>query len=50
MILKEFLIWDFWVQNVGPGWVKNDKNGFFHTSHLSVNLVLLKNKVLNSQS
>ena len=47
MMFKEFLIWAFWVQNVGPGWVKNGKKGFFHTSDLSVNLVLPKNKVLN---
>ena len=50
MLLKEFLIWTFWSQNVGPGWVKNDNKGFFHTSHLSANSMLHKNKVLNIHS
>ena len=25
MLLKKILIWVFWSQNVGPGWVKNGK-------------------------
>ena len=50
MLLKELNIWAFWVQNVGPGWVKNGKKGCFHTSHLTINPVSPKNKVLNSHS
>ena len=29
MLFKELLIWAFWGQNVGPGWVKNGKKKFF---------------------
>ena len=50
MLFKNFLIWAFWGQNVGPGWVKNGKKGCFHTSHLTTNPVFPKNKVINSQS
>ena len=50
MMFKEFLIWAFYGQNVGPGWLKIGKKGFFHTSHLSANPVLPKNKILNSRS
>ena len=50
MLLKELNIWAFWIQNVGPGWVKNGKKGCFHTSHLTINPVSPKNKVLNSHS
>ena len=50
MLFKEFLIWALWVQNMGPGWVKNDKKGCFHTSHLTTNPVFPKNKVLSSHS
>ena len=50
MLFKIFLIWVFRGQNVGPGWVKNGKKGFFHTSHLSANPVLPKNEVLNNHS
>ena len=46
MLFKEFFIWAFWGQNLGPGWVKNGKKIFFHTSHLSTNPVLPKNEVL----
>ena len=49
MLFKEFLIWVFWGQNVGPGWVKNGKKGFFYTSYLSANSVLSKTEVLNKQ-
>ena len=48
--LKEFLIYAFLGQNVGPVWVKNDKKGYFHTSHFTPNPVFPKNKVLNSLS
>ena len=40
-------------QNVGPGWVKNDKNGkkdCFYTSHFTHNPVVPKNKILKSYS
>ena len=50
MLFKEFLIWAFWGQNVGPGWVKNGKKRCFHTSHLTSNPVFPKNKVLNCHS
>ena len=50
MLFKELLIWAFWGQYVGPGSVKNGRKGVFHTSHLSTNPVLPKNKVLNSNS
>ena len=50
MLLNEFLIWTWWDQNVGPGWVKNRKNGGFHTSHLPINPVFPKTKVCNSHS
>ena len=30
MLFNKFLIWIFWGQNVGPGWVKNGKKGSFH--------------------
>ena len=40
----------FWDQNVGPGWVKNDKNVYFHTSHLTPNSVFPKEEVLKSHS
>ena len=50
MLLNEFLIWAFWGKNVGPGWVKNSKKGFLHTSHLTTNPVLPKIEVLNSHS
>ena len=43
MLFKEFLIWAFWDQNVGPGWVKHGKKVVFHTSHVSANPVLPKN-------
>ena len=35
-------------QNVGRGWVKNDKNGYFHTSHHTPNSVFPKKEVLKS--
>ena len=50
MLFKEFLVWVFLTQNVGPGWVKNGKKGCFHISHLTTNTVFPKNKVLNSHS
>ena len=50
MLFKKFLIWAFQGQNVGAGWVKNDKKGFLHTSHLSANPVLPKNEALNNHS
>ena len=50
MLFKEFLISSFWGQNVGPGCVKNGKKGFFHTSHLCANPVLLRNELLSSHS
>ena len=50
MLLKEFLIWAFWGPDVGPGWVKNGKKGYFHISYLTINPVFPKNKVLNSHS
>ena len=37
-------------QNVGPGWVKNDKKGYFRTSPLTVNPVFTKKEVLKSNS
>ena len=39
-----------WDQNVGPGWVKNGKKGYIHTSHLTPNPVFLKKEVLKSHS
>ena len=46
-LLKELFIWDFRDQNVGPGLVKNGKNGCFHTSHLiTTNPVFPKTKFL----
>ena len=50
MQFKEFFTWALWDQNVGPGWVKNDKKGYFHTSHLTTNPFFPKNKILNSHS
>ena len=50
MLFKEFLIWAFSGQNVGPSWLKNSKKGCFHASHLSANPVLPKNEVLKSHS
>ena len=50
MLFKEFLIRALSGQTVGPGWVKNGKKDFFHTSHLTANPVFPKNKVLNSHS
>ena len=35
-------------QNVGPGSVKNDKKGYFHTSHFTCNPVVPKKEVLKS--
>ena len=29
MLFKEFLAYAFWDQNVGPGWIKNDKKMLF---------------------
>ena len=40
----------FWGQNVGPGWDKNDKNGYFQTNHLTPNSVFPKKEVLKSHS
>ena len=48
MLFKEFPIRAFWGQNVGPGWVKNDKKGY--NIQVTPNLVLPKNKVPNSHS
>ena len=48
--LKNSIFGPFWGQNVGPGWVKNDKNGYFHTSHLTPNSVFPKKEVLKSHS
>ena len=39
---KNFIFGPFWGQNVGPGWVKNDSKGYFHTSHLTHNSEVLK--------
>ena len=50
MLLKAFLIWAFWGQDVGPGWVANGKKGCFHMSHFNKNPIFAKNKVLNSYS
>ena len=47
MLCKEFLIWAFCDQNVGPTWVSGRK-GCFHTSHLATDPVFPKSKVLNS--
>ena len=33
---------------MGPGWVKNGREGYFHTSHSTPNQVFPKNKVLSS--
>ena len=44
MLFKEFLIWAYWGQNVGPGWVKNDKKGCFHTGTLLPIQFYLKTK------
>ena len=44
MLFKEFFIWAFWGQNVGPCWFQNGQKGFFYTSHP----ILPKNEVLNS--
>ena len=49
MLCKEFLIWAFCDQNVGPTWVSG-KKGCFHTSHLATDPVFPKSKVLNSHS
>ena len=52
MLFKEFLIWAFWGQTVGPIWVKNCKIDYFHTSHVTTTTQFFspKNKVLNSHS
>ena len=42
---KEFLIWAFWSQNVGPGWVKNDKKVLFITATLVPTQVSLKKTI-----
>ena len=47
-MFKEFDILTFCGQNVGPGLVKNGKKGYFNTSPLTPNPVLLKNEFLNS--
>ena len=44
MLFKEFLTWTFWGQDIGPGWIKNCRNGCFHTSHLTINPVFPKTK------
>ena len=33
-----------------PGWVRNGKKGYIHTSHHTPNTVFPKNEILNSQS
>ena len=33
---------------MGPGWVKNEKKGYFHTSHLTPNPVFPQKEVLKS--
>ena len=48
MLLKEFLIWAFWDQNVSPGCINNGKNNCFHTSHLTANQYSLKTKSLTA--
>ena len=48
MLFEEFFIWVIWDQNVGPGWFKNGKKGYFHTSHLTTNPAFPKNKVPNT--
>ena len=35
---------------MGPGWVRNGKKGYIHTSHHTPNTVFPKNEILNSQS
>ena len=50
MLFKELLIWVFWGQNVGPGWVKNGKKGCFNTSHLTSNPFSLKIRFLTAMS
>ena len=44
----EFHIWVFWGHILGLLSVKNDKKGYFHTSHLAPNTVFSKKKVLNN--
>ena len=48
MLFEEFLTWAFWVQDVGPGLVKNDKKGCFHTTHHTINRVFPKHKDLTA--
>ena len=35
---------------MGQGWVKNDKNSYFHTSHLIPNSAFPKKQVLKSHN
>ena len=44
--LRNSIFGPFGGQNVGPGWVKNGKKGYFHTSHL----ILPKKEVLKNHS
>ena len=48
--LRNSIFGPFWGQNVAPGWVKNDKNGCLHTSHLAPNSDFPEKEVLKSHS
>ena len=48
IVFKEFRIWAFGAQTVGPGWVKNGKKGCFHISHFTTNPVFPKTKFLTA--
>ena len=48
--LRNSIFGPFGGQNVGPGWVKNDKKDYFRTSPLTLNPVFTKKEVLKSNS
>ena len=46
MLFKEFHIWVFWCQNVGPCWVENEKKDFFIPAIFLPTQFCLKTKFL----
>ena len=48
MLLKKFLIWAFWDQNMSPGGINNGKSDCFHTSHLTADQDSLKTMSLTA--
>ena len=45
--LRNSIFGPFGGQNVSPGWVNNDKKGYFCASHLTLNPVFTKTEVLS---